>query len=302
MTNKKVSKKELLQKQAEDSISSTESALQKRHEKADFQTREIDSSRAKYTLTGSLQSARLIPIELIKPDPDQPRKTFDPDKLQELADSIKEEGILQPITVEYIPEGERGYFKIITGQRRYEAAQIALLDKIPCVIKDALSAKKRFAQQLIENLQREDFSPIEKAMALLEYKEKLGPEAVWADVERTVGISEIRRKQFISLLNLPENIQKDIVATGRKPAKNQITEKHARALLLLNSFPEKQLELFELIKASPEPITGDAAISRARDIKGTKSIHHFSVAYKNERELLDKLEEKVKELKALLEK
>ena len=95
-------------------------------------------------------------------------------------------------------------------------------------------------------------------------------ESNWADVERTVGIGESRRKQFIALLNLPENIQKDIVATGRKPSKNQITEKHARALLLLNAFPEKQLELFELIKTSPEPIAGDAAISQAKKLKAKK--------------------------------
>lgn len=260
------------------------------------------SSRAEFEGTKRLKNAKLIALNRIKPDPDQPRKSFDQEKLTELANSIKEHGVLQPITVEFVPDDGEGFYKIISGERRYQASMSIGLDEMPCMVQNDVSAENRYAQQLIENIQREDLSPIDKATAILEYKEKLGAQAVWDDVERTVGISEIRRKQFISLLNLPENIQKDIVATGRKPSKNQITEKHARALLLLNSFPEKQLELFELIKTSPEPITGDAALSKAREIKGKKAIHHFTLTYKNERELLDKLEEKIKELKALLAK
>ncbi len=258
--------------------------------------------RAEVEGTKRLKNAKLIPLNRIKPDPDQPRKSFDQEKLTELANSIKEHGVLQPISVDFVQDNGDGFYKIISGERRYQASVSLGLEEIPCIVQSDVSAQKRYAQQLIENIQREDLSPIDKATAILEYKEKMGPEAVWADVERTVGISEKRRKQFISLLNLPDNIQKDIVATGRKPSKNQITEKHARALLLLNSYPEKQLELFELIKSSPDPITGDSAISKAKEIKGKKSIHHFSVAYKNERELLEKLEEKVKELKTLLEK
>lgn len=168
------------------------------------------------------------------------------------------------------------------------------------MVQSNISSQNRYAQQLIENIQREDLSPIEKATALLEYKERLGAEAVWGDVERTVGISESRRKQFIKLLELPEAIQKKIVATGKRPSNNQITEKHARALLLLNPFPEKQAELFELIQNSADPLTGDEAIDKAKEVKGKKAIHHFSLSYKNERELLEKLEEKIQELKKML--
>jgi len=259
-----------------------------------------DAARGEFEGTKRLKSAKLIAIDKIKPDPNQPRKTFDQEKLQELANSIKEHGVLQPITVEFVQGGVDGFYKIISGERRYQAALTVGLVELPCIVQSNVSSQKRYAQQLIENIQREDLSPIEKATAILEYKEKLGADATWADVERTVGISEMRRKQFIALLNLPETIQKEIVATGRKPAKNQITEKHARALLLLNSFPEKQLELFKLIRTSPEPITGDAAISKAKEIKGKKTVHHFGLTYKDEHDLLQKLQEKVKELKALL--
>lgn len=263
-------------------------------------SKENEVSRAEIEGTKRLKNAKSIAINRIKPDPGQPRKTFDGDRLDELASSIKEQGILQPITVEYVEDGDGGFYKIISGERRYQAAVRVGLKEMPCIVQSNVSQQNRYAQQLIENLQREDLSPIDKASALLEYKDRLGPEAVWEDVQRTVGISERRRQQFMALLNLPESLQKEIVATGRKPSKNQITEKHARALLLLNSFPEKQLELFGLIKSSKEPITGDEAISKAKEIKGKKAIHHFSVSYKDERDLLAKLEDKIKELKKML--
>ena len=263
-------------------------------------SKEQDASRAEVEGTKRLRNAKIIPIERIKPDPEQPRKTIDQVRLQELASSIKEHGILQPISVEWVDDSKGGFYKIISGERRYQASLTIGLAEMPCIVQSDINAQKRYAQQLIENLQREDLSPIDKASALLEYKERLGPEATWADVEKTVGIGETRRKQFIGLLNLPETLQKEIVATGRRPAQNQITEKHARALLLLNPFPEKQLDLFKQIKDSKEPITGDEAINKAKEIKGKKALHHFAVSYKNERELLEKLQEKVKELKTLL--
>jgi ParB family chromosome partitioning protein len=201
--------------------------------------------------------------------------------------------------VDYIEEGE--YYKIITGERRYQAAKLVHLSAMPCIVLDDVDSKDRYAKQMIENIQREDFTLIDKARALLEYKEMLGDTAPWEEVEKLVGISRRRRQQFLALLNLPENIQKEIVVIGRRPANNQITEKHARALLLLNHLPEKQNELFELIKNAVEPITGDVALEKAKEMQGKKEVHRFSIAYKNERELLQKLEEKVEELKRILE-
>ncbi len=287
-----MSKKSKLLDQVKESVESNKIAFEA--------SKDQEASRAEVEGTKRLRNAKIIPIERIKPDPDQPRKTIDPVRLQELASSIKEHGILQPISVEFVEDSGNGFFKIISGERRYQASLSIGLEEMPCIVHSDVNTRKRYAQQLIENLQREDLSPIDKAAALLEYKERLGPESTWADVEKTVGISERRRQQFMALLNLPETLQKEIVATGRRPAQNQITEKHARALLLLNPFPEKQLDLFKQIKESKEPITGDEAINKAKLIKGKKSLHHFAVSYKNERELLEKLQEKVKELKTLL--
>jgi len=101
---------------------------------------------------------------------------------------------------------------------------------------------------MIENIHREDFSPIDKARAIIEYKGLLGEGKPWSEVEQKIGISESRRKQFVSLLNLPAEIQSEIVAIGKRPSKNQLTEKHARALLMLNKMPDKQTELFDIIK------------------------------------------------------
>lgn len=261
-----------------------------------------DSTLSRAQVDGSkrLRNAKLIDINKIIPDSEQPRKSFDKDSLNELADSIREHGILQPISVEFFETDDGPFYKLISGERRFQASKIVGLKELPCIVHDHVSKQDRYARQLIENIQRQDLSPIEKAIALLDYKERLGESAVWADVEKLVGLSERRRKQYISLLNLPERIQKEIVATDRKKARNQITEKHARALLLLNSLPEKQFELFELIKTSNETISGDDAISKAKEFKGKKEIHKYSVSYKTETELLQKLEEKVSELKELL--
>jgi ParB family transcriptional regulator, chromosome partitioning protein len=285
-----MSKKDKLLKQVKSSVDANQLAL-------DSSIKETGTSRAEVEGTKRLRNARLINITRIKPDPDQPRKTFDQESLNELADSIREHGILQPITVEFVETDEGGYFKIISGERRYQASKIVGLKEMPCITFSDVSANDRYARQLIENIQREDLSPIEKAVALISYKDRLGKNAVWSDVEKVVGISDRRRKQFIALLNLPENIQKEIVAIGKRPAKNQVTEKHARALLLLNDQPEKQLDLFQSIKSKKTPITGDDAIAMAREAKGKSIYHSFTVKYLTEKELLEILEKKIKKLK-----
>ena len=221
--------------------------------------------------TKRMKNAKLIKISMIKPDPNQPRKAFPQKSLKELSESIHQHDVLQPITVEYL-ESDNCY-QIISGERRFHAAKMANLTEIPCIIHKDVNSKNRYTKQLIENIQREDLSPIDKARALFEYKDLLGSESIWSDVEKIVGISKSRRKQFTALLNLPEKIQKEIVTIGRRPSNNNITEKHARALLILNKYPEKQFELFEFIKNSEKQITGDEAILEAKQIIGKKPLN-----------------------------
>ncbi len=241
-----------------------------------------------------VRNARWIPLERIQPDPEQPRKRFTPESLDELAQSIRQYGILQPLNVD--PEGE-GYYKIISGERRYHAAKLAGLDEVPCLIRDGLTDENRYAQQLVENIQREDLSPVEKAVALLEYKKRLGEESVWADVEQQVGLSTRRRQQYLALLNLPEPIQAEIVSASQQSDGNPITEKHARALLLLNQHPQRQQKLLDTIKTADKPITGDDALKMAREQKGGPKLHKLTISYRDEQDLLEQLEQKLNELK-----
>lgn len=255
------------------------------------------STRGEYEGTTRLREARNISIEKIRPDPHQPRKTFAEEPLDGLAASIRVHGVLQPITVEYVEDGD--YFQIISGERRYRAALKAGLPHLPCVVRTT-DHEKRLAHQLIENIQREDLSPIDKARGLLELKAALGKDMPWNKVEEITGISERRRKQFLALLNLPESIQKEIVALGRRPARNQVTEKHARALLRLKEYPDQQVKLLNRIKDSKHPITGDEALLLAREIKGTdeKPLHKMTFTYTTHEDLIAQLKAKLAELRS----
>jgi ParB family chromosome partitioning protein len=239
-----------------------------------------------------IKNAKWIPISQITPDPDQPRKNYNNNTLQELASSITEYGIRQPIIVEQ----DQDNFRIVSGERRYRAAKIARQEEIPCIIQENTENTLRYAQQLVENLHREDFSPIDKARALIEYKQLLGKNKPWAAVEKKLGISETRRKQFVALLNLPAFLQEQIVSLGNKPSQNQLTEKHARALLLLKKMPEEQKKLYQQITAGSN-IPGDQAIRIAREIKGQPTTQILKISYASKEELIKKLEEKLKELR-----
>jgi ParB family chromosome partitioning protein len=264
-----------------------------------FSTVESDDFEESGTARGEgskrMKNAKWIATRKIQPDPTQPRKDFNDSSLKELAQSIGEYGIRQPIVVEFLDQ--KGHFQIVSGERRYRASQIIGLEEMPCIIQEQAGGSLRFAQQLIENIHREDFSPIDKARALLEYKAMLGKESPWLEVERKIGISETRRKQFVSLLNLPEEMQSTIVAAGKRARANGITEKHARALLRLGKMPEQQAELFSLMMNGKASMTGDEAIAMAKSLKGEESVQVFKVTYKTEAELISKLELTLSELK-----
>jgi len=257
----------------------------------------VDLTVGAYDNSKNLQGARIIPIDKIRPHKKQPRKTFHKESIDELAASIKEHGILQPLIVEYFPDDE--HFQIVMGERRYRAAHSIGLRELPCLVRTVENDARRLAQQLIENVQREDLSPIDKALAMIELKESLGQSGTWAEVERLLGISETRRKQFVALLNLPEKLQYEIVALGHRRAKNQITEKHARALLKLNQQPDKQSRLFMQLKNGNGHLSGERAMALALKWTGRATAPHtFSIKYTNKRDLLLKLKAEVKRLQA----
>jgi len=161
----------------------------------------------------------LCPIESIRPHPGQPRKHFDPEKLRELADSIREKGIIQPLIVR-----ERdGWFELIAGERRWRAAQKAGIHDVPVVVKDAADGAA-FEMALIENIQREDLNAIEEAMAYQALMEQFSLSQ--EEVARRVGKDRSTVTNMLRLLRLPGDIQADIV-------EDRLSMGHARAILSL---------------------------------------------------------------------
>ena len=195
---------------------------------------EEDKSKSKsggFNLKG--KSIVEVDIDQIVPNPQQPRINFDEEKLEDLAKSIKEHGIIQPIVV--TQEGAK--FELIAGERRLEASKRAGLQKVPVIVREA-GKKEKLELAIIENVQRHNLNPIEEAKA---YK-KLADDFQMSqdEVSAKVGKSRSAIANKVRLLNLPVEIQKSLIG-------GEITEGHAKAILALPN-PEKQRALFELIK------------------------------------------------------
>ena len=173
-----------------------------------------------------------VDVEDLKPNSLQPRQDFDEDAIAELAQSIKETGILQPLVV--VPEGNQ--YKIVVGERRWRAAQKIGLTKVPAIVRQ-LTEVEQIEASLVENLQRKDLNPIEVALAY----QKLTKELNYTQdaVAEKVGKDRASVANFIRLLKLPPEIQK-MVATGK------ISMGHARALITLAK-PDQQIFLSRLI-------------------------------------------------------
>ena len=192
--------------------------------------RELDNPEiASYDEQGELnQGVTEVPIALVRPNPLQPRKTFDETSLAELAASIEAHGILQPLVV----VARDGGYEIVAGERRYRAAKIAGLEKIPVIVKD-ISEKERREIALVENLQREDLNPMEASEAL--YTLLKENELTQEDLAKTLGMSRPAVANSLRLLTLPREIQNMVrdlsLSTG-----------HAKVLMGVKP-PELQLAL-----------------------------------------------------------
>lgn len=163
-----------------------------------------------------------LPINEIIPNRDQPRKTFDEAALEELAESIKQHGVLQPLLVRPIPSG--GY-QLVAGERRWRACRMAGLNKVPVVIKE-LTDTETMEIAIIENLQREDLNPIEEAEGLQALIDKCG--YTQEEVAASVGKSRPAIANSLRLLRLPQEVR-DMAKNG------EISAGHARALLAFDN-------------------------------------------------------------------
>ena len=159
-----------------------------------------------------------VPVDNIRPNPHQPRKEFNEERLGELADSIKKHGLIQPITVRYIGEKR---FELISGERRLRASKLAGIEEIPAYIRE-VNDEDIISYSLMENIQREDLNPIEVALGYQRLIEEAG--YTQAEVAERVGKNRTTITNMLRLLNLPAFIQ-----AGLRDKK--ISMGHARALL-----------------------------------------------------------------------
>ena len=178
---------------------------------------------------------QLLPIYKVEPNPDQPRRDFDEEELQALADSISEHGIIQPLTVR---ELNSGYYQIIAGERRWRAARLANLSEVPVVVIEA-DDKKAMELALIENLQRQDLNPVEEALGYKSLMEDYG--MTQEDAAKRVGKSRPAVTNALRLLSLNE----EVLAKVRS---GELSAGHARAILTVKS-EKKQLAAAQKIAA-----------------------------------------------------
>ena len=184
----------------------------------------------------------------LEPNPFQPRRSFGEEKLKELAASIAQDGIIEPIVAR---QGTNGKYQIVAGERRWRAAQIAKLKQLPIVLNNCSDAEMEILA-LEENLHREDLNDVDRGRALKTLRDKL--DLTWEQLGKRMGLSRRRVLMLAGLADLPEAIQAEVQA-GR------LTEKHTRALGQLKDAGQQQ----EFVQAvQREQLSGDRAISAAR--------------------------------------
>lgn len=183
---------------------------------------------------GSQEKIHKLAIDIVVPRTEQPRLSFDEKALQELADSIKVHGIIQPLIVSQL---KQGLYSIIAGERRWRAAKMIGLKEIPAIIRSA-NEHQQLEISLLENIQREDLNPVEKAIAILRLRDQFGQNI--DTIAQRLGKAQTTVINIIRLLNLPSEMQQAL-------QEGKITEGHARSLLSLQNDSQSQKRLYENI-------------------------------------------------------
>lgn len=173
-------------------------------------------------------------ITRIQPNPDQPRRYFEASALEELASSLKQYGVLQPLIV--VPLGDSTY-RIVAGERRWRAAKIAGLTELPVIIREPAELQE-LEIALIENVQRVDLSPLEQAISIERLHQQFN--LTYRQIAERLSKAETTVSNLVRLLQLPEDAREALAA-------GKISEGHARAILSLKAFPEVQAQLLENI-------------------------------------------------------
>ncbi len=183
------------------------------------------------------EAVYLIEVEKIKPNPHQPRRAFDPIALQELADSIREYGILQPLIVTKIVKdtatGTAVEYELIAGERRLRASQLLNLERVPAIVRPSLEERQKLEAAIIENVQRSELNIIETARAYAKLADEFG--LAQREIAQRIGISREAVSNAIRLLQLPSEAQRAL-------QEGKISESHCRVILTIQN-PEKQRAL-----------------------------------------------------------
>lgn len=189
------------------------------------------------------ESVYFIEVDKIDPNPYQPRREFDQGRLRELSDSIRQYGVLQPLVVSRIEEndeygGVRVRYELIAGERRLRASRLAGLTQVPAVIRKEHDPMMKLELAIIENLQREDLNPVDRARAFMRLAQEFG--FSHKEIGKKVGKSRVYVSNSLRILQMPQEI---LEAVEQK----RVSEGHTRPLLMLNDKPEEQLVLFKEI-------------------------------------------------------
>ena len=231
---------------------------------------------------------RLLPIADIDVDPDQPRRVFETESLAELAASIKEYGVLCPILVK-VTEG--GTYRLVTGERRLRASKLAGLETIPAVIDTSEDlSETSLAKQLVENLQREDLSPMERAVAVGQLRDRYS----WSirEIARRLGTSKALVQRSLEVLVLPDDLQAAL-RSGASESKvlllGQIENRELRKTLLvgLDEMSRSQLEV-RIAK-----LKGDAEEGESKYRRGTKRADQNISLSMEDRRIVDDIQRAV---------
>lgn len=240
-------------------------------------------------LTGGERVAvRQVPISQIGANPDQPRKTFNAVELEDLAASIREKGVLQPILLRAVA-GQSHQYEIVAGERRFRASKIAGLSEIPALVK-TISDENAMEIALIENVQRENLNPIEESAAYKNLMEKCGYEL--ADVSRLIGKSESYIRNIMRLDTLPAAV-KSMVEQG------VISASHARtiavaenAVEIANEIVSKNLSVADTEKKVKETTRSTKSRAHSSNSIGTAQVEELEAKIKNALNVPVKLREK----------
>lgn len=221
---------------------------------------------------------RRLPVELLERGRYQPRRDMSPEALQELSESIKAQGVMQPIVVR--PLGEKRY-EIIAGERRWRAAQMAGLDTIPAVIRE-VPDEAAIAMALIENIQREDLNPMEEALALSRLKDEF--ELTHQQVADAVGKSRAMVTNLLRLISLEEEVKK-LLEHG------DLEMGHARALLALQG--NKQIEAARTVVAKGLSVRQTEALVRDYEKEKPAAVKEVVRPDPNVKQLLNDLSDRI---------